>query len=113
MRTWTVFLVECRQLHQVVVGHRLKRFSGFPPGRKSADDDKRVEAFFPQLQRHPGAGRFALSSTVQIDIFAGRKVFQFLGKIVGFETNRTFDSLRFGIVVAMAADVDHQDIIFV
>ncbi len=77
-------LTKGRQLHQVIFGHRLQRLSCFTPGGQSADDHERVESFFPQQMRHPGAGRFARSSTVQVNVLVPGQVFDFLLKIVGF-----------------------------
>jgi hypothetical protein len=41
-------LVKRRQLYQIILGHRLERLPGFAPGGDSANDDERVESFFPQ-----------------------------------------------------------------
>src|SRR5712671_4057148 len=75
------------QLHKVIQGNRLRRLSGFAPGSQSADDHERVEAFFPQQVRHPGAGRFARSSTVQIYIFVLGQALDLFLKIVGFDSD--------------------------
>jgi hypothetical protein len=77
------------------------------PRRYSAHEDERVESLFSQLQRHPGAGRFACSSTVQINVLVLGQNFEFLGEIVGFDADRSFDTLRVGVVVSMAADIQY------
>ena len=61
-------LCEGRQLYQVAWRYRFQRLAGLLPGGHASHDHKRVESFFPQLQRHPGAGRFARSSTVDINV---------------------------------------------
>jgi len=75
------------QFHQVVVGDDFNRLSGFSPGRETALNDKSIETLLSQLQRHPGAGRFARSSAIEIDVFFRSQGFQFLGKVVGFQPN--------------------------
>ena len=59
------------------MGHRLERLSRFAPGCQATNNHKRVEAFFLQLQRHPGAGRFACSSAIKIDVLVMGKSLQF------------------------------------
>jgi hypothetical protein len=44
----TDHLAERRQLHQVILRHRLQWLPRLPPGRKSAHNHKRVESFFLQ-----------------------------------------------------------------
>jgi hypothetical protein len=41
-------LAERRQLHQIILRHRLKMPSGLPPRRQTAHDHERVKSFFPQ-----------------------------------------------------------------
>jgi hypothetical protein len=65
----------------------LERLTGLLPRGYAAHDHKRVESFFSQLQRHPGAGRFARSSTVEIDVPVFGKSLELLGKIVGFNAD--------------------------
>ena len=72
------------QLHQITWGHGLQWLACLLPGRHAADDDERVESLFPQLQRHPGAGCLAGSSTVDINVLILGKGLEFLGKIIGF-----------------------------
>jgi hypothetical protein len=60
--------------------------------------------------RHTGAGGFALSSTVEIDVFVLGKSFDFVGKVIRFEANRTLDSGGAGIVVPVTAHVDQQNL---
>jgi hypothetical protein len=64
-------------MHEVALGHGLNRMSGFAPGRKAAHDDKRVESVLPKQMRHTGAGRFALSSTVQVDVLVPGEILEF------------------------------------
>src|SRR5580704_15221721 len=63
-------LAKRRQLHQIVLRHGFQWFAGLAPGSQAADDHERVESFFPQQVRHPGAGRFARSSTVKINVLS-------------------------------------------
>ena len=58
--------------------------------------------------RHPGAGPFALSSTVDIDVLSLRQQLDFLVQIIWFDANRSPDPRGAGIVVAMASHV-HQE----
>jgi hypothetical protein len=64
----------------------------FPPRGQSSDDDERVESIFPQLQRHPGAGRFACSSTVDVNILIFWEGFDLLSKVVGFNANGSLNA---------------------
>jgi hypothetical protein len=75
------------QLYQVVVGHWLQRLTSLLPGRYSAHEDEGIESLFSQLQRHPGAGRFASSSAVEIYILVFGKNFEFLSEVVGFNAD--------------------------
>jgi hypothetical protein len=99
-------LAKRRQLYQVVFGDGLQGFAGFAPGGQAADDHERVESFFPQQMRHPGAGRFARSSTVEINVLVLRQVLHFFLKIIGLDADRVLDSRGARVVVAMAADID-------
>src|ERR1700722_1357802 len=85
-------LTKRRQFHQIILRHRLERFPGPAPGRESADDHERVESFCPQHVRHPGAGRFACSSTVETDVLVLRQVFDLFLKSIGLDANRVLDS---------------------
>ena len=99
-------LGECWQFHQIILGDGFERLPGLAPGGEPADDHERVEPFFPQQMRHPGAGRFACSSTVEVNVFIFRKSLDLFFEIVGFDADRTFDALRSDVVVAVAAHVD-------
>ena len=96
------------QLHQVVPRHRLDGLACLPPGRKTADDHKRIKPLFPQQVRHPGAGRFSQSSAIQVDVAVARQVLDLLGKIIGFDPYGTLDTTRVGIIVAVAADIGDE-----
>ncbi len=76
-----------RQLYQIIPGYGLRRISSFAPGRQSADNYERVESVFPQHMRHPGAGRFALSSTVDINVFVLGQGLEFFGQIIWFQAD--------------------------
>src|SRR5882672_1531218 len=65
------YLTERRQLHEIGWGDGLDGLSRLTPCGQAADQDERVESFFPQHVRHPGAGRFAYSSAVEIHVFVG------------------------------------------
>ena len=80
-------LIKCGQLHQVVLRNRFDRFPGLAPGGQSTDNYERVESFFPQQMRHPGAGRFARSSTVKINVLVLGKVLDFLLQVVRLDAN--------------------------
>ena len=92
-------------MHQIVAGNDFHRFAGFAPGRQPADDYKRVESFFPQHMRHTGAGGFAQSSTVKINIFVLGQPLDFFVEVVGFDANRSLDAGCSRIVVAVAANI--------
>src|SRR5260370_30415073 len=92
------------QLHQVIQRYRLRRLSSFAPGSQSADDHERVESFFPEQVRHPGAVRFARSSTVKINVLVFGKVLDFFLKIVSLNPNRALDPRSSGVVIPVAAD---------
>src|SRR5208282_6876667 len=99
-------LTEGGQFHQVVFGYYFHWLASLAPGGQTTDDDERVEAFFPQQVRHPGAGRFARSSTVQIDILVAGKIFDFFLKIVGLDADGILDARGSRVIVAVAADVN-------
>ena len=101
-------LTERRQLHQVIFRHRFQRVPGFAPCRQSSDDHERVESFFPQQMRHPGAGRFARSSTVKINVLILGNILDLFLKVVGFNANRPTNALRAPVIVSVAADVHDQ-----
>src|SRR5580693_9293836 len=105
---WKARLVKRRKFHQIVLRDRFQRFAGLAPGSESADNHERVESFFPQQMRHPGAGRFARSSTVKVNVLVFGKVLDLFLKIVGFDADRAFNSSSPGVVVAVAAHVDDQ-----
>ena len=82
-----LLLRERWQLYQVIVGHWLQRLTSLLPGRDPAHEDEGIESLFSQLQRHPGAGRFASSSTVEIYILVFGKNLKFLDKVVRFNAD--------------------------
>jgi len=69
---------ESGEVHEVRFRDRLDGLTGLAPGGETADDDKSVESLFAQQMRHTGAGGFALSSTVEVDVFVLRKIFDFV-----------------------------------
>jgi hypothetical protein len=87
-------LAKRRQLHQIVLRHGFQWFAGLAPGSQAADDHERVESFFPQQVRHPGAGRFARSSTVKINVLVLGEVLDLFLKIVGLDADRAFNPGR-------------------
>jgi hypothetical protein len=94
-------------MHKVVVRHRFDLLSGFAPGAQSSNDHERFESLFPQHVRHPGAGCFACSSTVDINVFVLGEQLDFFQQVVRFQPDRAFYARRRRIVVAMAAHI-HQ-----
>src|SRR5208282_5281396 len=60
--------------------------------------------------RHTGAGGFACSSTVEINLLILGQVLDFFNQVVGFNANRSGNAFGVGIVVAVAADVGDQQI---
>src|SRR6266849_7517297 len=58
--------------------------------------------------RHPGAGRFARSSTVQINVLVLGEILDFLIEIVRLDPDRSKDPLRAPVIVTMAADIRDQ-----
>lgn len=101
---------ESREVHEVGLRDGLNRFTGLTPSCEATNDDKRVESLLAQQMRHTGAGGFALSSTVEVDVFILRKIFDLVGEVVGLEANRAWDSGGAGVVVAVAAHVDQQNV---
>ena len=78
---------ESRQPHQIVLRSRLQRLPGLAPGGQAADDHERVEAFFLQQMRHPGACPFARSSTVEVNVLVFGEILDLLFEIVGLDAN--------------------------
>src|ERR1700722_7644197 len=105
----TTASIERRQLHQIILGHRLQRLAGFAPGGQAADDYERVESSFHQHMRHPGARGFACSSTVEINFLVFGKAFSLFVQVVGFNANRSLDPLGAYVVIAMAAHVRDEN----
>ena len=101
-------LGERRQLHQIILWHRLKMPSGLPPRRQTAHNHERVKSLFPQQVRHPGASRFACSSTVKINVLVLGQILDLLLEIVGLDADRAGDPLGTNVVVAVAAHVNDQ-----
>ncbi|MCU1300017.1 MAG: hypothetical protein JWQ87_301 [Candidatus Sulfotelmatobacter sp.] len=94
------------QSYQIVFWDGLHRFAGFPPCGQSAHNHERIEAPLPQQVRHTGAGCFARSSTVEINILLAGKVFEFFFKIIRLDSDRVLDARCTRIVIPMAAHVD-------
>ena len=86
-------LGERRQLYQVAVEARAPAVGRPFSTRPTADDNERVESLFSQLQRHPGAGRFACSSAVEINVLVFRERLEFLGKIIRLDAHGSLDTL--------------------
>ena len=107
----TASLRKRRQLDQVVSWHGLQGLSGLAPRRQSAHDHEGVEPMLPQEMRHPGAGRFARSSAIQKNQLVLGQVLDFVRQIVGLYAQRTANARGLGIVVAVAADINHQDVV--
>lgn len=80
-------LAERRQEYEIVGGNLLNRQAGFLPGRQPADDYIGVKALFAKQVRHPGARRFARSSTVQKDQLVLAEGLDCLFEVVGFKTH--------------------------
>jgi hypothetical protein len=94
-------------MYKVVVRDHFDLLARFAPRAQSSDDYERFESLFPQHVRHPGAGCFACSSTVDIDVFVLGEQLHFFKQVVGFQPNGAFNARRPRIVVAMAAYI-HQ-----
>ena len=106
-----LLLAESWQLDQVVVGNSLHRVSGLAPGAQAAGDDEDFESELLQLARHPGAGGFAQSSTVEINLSLLGQVLDFFNQVVGFNADRSGNALGVGIVVAVAADIGDEHVL--
>ncbi len=104
-------LAERRQLHQIILRDRFNWLAGFAPGSKASDNHERVEAFFPKQVRHPGASRFARSSTVEINVFVFGKIFDLLFEVVWLDADGILDAGSAGVVVTMAANIDDQNLV--
>ena len=98
-------LVESGQLDEIVLGNRLQVSPRLAPGSESADDHERAKSFFPQQMRHPGAGCFAHSSTVEVKVFVLREVLDFLLQVIGLDADGANDSLGSRVVITVAANV--------
>jgi hypothetical protein len=74
-------------MHQIIMGDRLYRLPGLAPRPKPADYHERIEPLLPQHVRHPGAGRFARSSAVHVNVFVAKQRFHFFRKIIGINAD--------------------------
>ena len=99
-----------RQVHYIVNRYRFNRLSRLSPCAQASDDHERVESMFPQHVRHTGAGGFARSSTVDINVFVLGQQLELLLQVIRFQPNRSLDAGRAGVVVAMTAYIDQQNV---
>ena len=83
------------------------RVAGFAPSHQTAHDNERVESPFPQHVRHTGAGGFACSSTVKINVLVLGKPLDPLGELVRLKADGSLDTGGVPVVVAVATDI-HQ-----
>ena len=90
--------------------HGLHGLAGFAPGCQATDDYEGVESLLAKEMRHTGAGGFALSSTVQVDVLIFGKRLDFLREIIWLDADRAADASGAGIVVAVAADIHQEDL---
>ncbi len=97
---------ESWEMHQIGLWDGLHGFTGLAPSCQTAHDDEGAESLLPQQMRHTGAGGFALSSTVEVDVFVLGKSFDFFGEVIGLKANRARDSRGAGVVVTMTPHID-------
>ncbi len=64
-----------------------------------------------EYQRHTGAGGFALSSAVDVNVFVLGEGLEFFVELIGFDADGAGDAGGAGVVVAVAADVDEDDVV--
>jgi hypothetical protein len=95
-------------MDQIVLGNGFERLSSFAPSGEAANDHECIESLLPQQVRHPGARRFSCSSAIDINIFVPGQRLDFLPEAVRFETDRALNPRGSRIVVAMAANIDHD-----
>src|SRR5579863_4580314 len=93
------------QFNQVVVGDAFDGLSGFAPGAEPAGDYVDFKSQLDQLLRHTGAGGFALSSAVEINLLILGEVLDLFDEVVGLDADGAGDAFGVGVVVAVAADV--------
>jgi hypothetical protein len=100
---------EGREMYQIALRNHFHWLTRFPPGGQTTGNNKSVESLLPQEIRHTGAGSFALSSTVKIDVLVLGKPHDFPREVIWLDSNRSPDPSSAGIIVTMAAYVDEQD----
>src|SRR5689334_9071857 len=61
--------------------------------------------------RHTGAGGFACSSTVQINVLVLGQVLDLFVEIVGLDPDRAVDSFGADVVIAVATNVDDLNLV--
>src|SRR5581483_8258086 len=61
--------------------------------------------------RHTGAGGFARSSTLQVNILLFGKILDLFIKVIGFDTNGSENSFGANVVIAMTANVGDLDVV--
>jgi hypothetical protein len=79
-------------MYQIVIGDRLDGLTGFAPSREAADNHKGVESLLAKQMRHTGAGGFALSSTVQVDVLVLGKCLDFLRQVIRLDADGAPDA---------------------
>jgi hypothetical protein len=87
LRTRGLELTEGGQLHQVVGWHGFYRLASFAPGAQPSLNHERPKARLPEYQRHTGAGGFARSSAIDIDVLVLGKGIEFCLQPIGFYAN--------------------------
>src|ERR1700733_12523559 len=93
---------ERREMYQIVMGHGFDRLSRFAPRRQAADDNEGVESLLAKQVRHTGAGGFALSSAIEVDVLILRKRNAFLRQVIRLNTDGAGNARRSCIVVPVA-----------
>jgi hypothetical protein len=61
--------------------------TGLAPCGETADNHKRVETLLLQQMRHPGASRFARSSTVKVNVLVLGQILDLLVEIVRLDAD--------------------------
>ena len=79
--------VEGGEFYEIVGGNAFDGMSGFAPGAQASSDHKHFESELLQLMRHTGAGGFARSSAVEINLLLLGEVLDFFDQVVGLDAN--------------------------
>ncbi len=93
------------------MGDAFHGIASFAPCAETSGDYEDFESQILQLTRHTGAGGFARSSAVEINLAILGEILDFFDEVVGLDADGSGDAFGIGVVVAVAADVGDEHVV--